>query len=672
LSFFSLDFCRGRQQEASIKNISMGIPNFLPDIEKTAGRLVDLREYKGRRVAIDISVWIQRECHANSEMLANEQHLSNFGRAILRDQQIMHEGQHDAAAAQELHETKKEEAVQKYLQKVGSSILDDIVRFRDATESTVLIVFDGATPPIKESTVQSRKRKRDEELDERDRPVDVTGGTPGLERRYRANRRAGAGDHYQQVVDVIIASLRTQQIPFLVAPYEADGQLAYLQLNHYVDLVVTNDSDLIAYGPMCPVLYKVARDEQRNWTRGILIRRSDLGAIVMLPGSKKSSSTLSLLDLSPAMLAVFFVACGGDYCRKLAGIGVKTVATFMREFFLSQTAKQQQHHSSPQKRSGDHHPTDAVVAGDDDEDDECEEEEEEAVELHPLGRLIQRLMAVSWDAKTMSLLDKMQYERDFIAAVFMYRHSLVYDPIRGRCCHLIPLDQPDVELIDYLPYREFVEQQYHHEQWIGKTWPHHHEQWIGKTWPREMATYIAEGWICPKRMALRSTGNHHDDDNATTTTATATTTPMMIPDCVRKALQAYNDSTNNNNDDGQQRQPQPPDDATFMDSVDAATTTAVSMTTDPPQRLEQDAAPPDDDNDADNGARGETAADSSDETQPPGTQLMEAITDNNNNDDNDDQPAAPAAMMETNDAAGNDDDNVNDDDDDNAMETQER
>jgi 5'-3' exonuclease len=667
-----LDFCRGQQREASIKNTSMGIPNFLPDIEKTAGRLVDLREYKGRRVAIDISVWIQRECHANSEMLANEQHLSNFGRAILRDQQIIRQQEegpnNDAAAVQEQHETKKEEAVQKYLQKVSSSILDDIVRFRDATESTVLIVFDGATPPIKESTVQSRKRKRDEELDERDRPVDVTGGTPGLERRYRANRRAGAGDHYQQVVDVIIASLRTQQIPFLVAPYEADGQLAYLQLNHYVDLVVTNDSDLIAYGPMCPVLYKVARDEQRNWTRGILIRRSDLGAIVM-PGNKKSSLSLSLLDLSPAMLAVFFVACGGDYCRKLAGIGVKTVATFMREFFLPQTAKQQQHHSSPQKRSGGdhrHHHTDAVVAGDDDDDDEWEEEEEEAVDLHPLGRLIQRLMAVSWDAKTMSLSDKMQYERDFIAAVFMYRHSLVYDPIRGRCCHLIPLDQPDVELIDYLPYREFVEQQYHHEQWIGKAWQHHHEQWIGKAWPREMATYIAEGWICPKRMALRPTGNHYDDDDATTKAATTT---MMIPDCVRKALQAYNDSTNNNNDDGQQRPlPQPPDDATMMEAT--TTMTAVSMTTDPPQRLEQDAAAAPD---GDDGARSETAADSSDETQPPGTQLMETFTNNNNNDDDDvDQPAEPAAMMETNDAASNDDDDVNDDDDDIAMETQER
>jgi hypothetical protein len=44
LSFFILDFRRGR--EALIN--TMGIPNFLPDLEKTAGRLVDLREYSRR------------------------------------------------------------------------------------------------------------------------------------------------------------------------------------------------------------------------------------------------------------------------------------------------------------------------------------------------------------------------------------------------------------------------------------------------------------------------------------------------------------------------------------------------------------------------------------------------------------------------------------------------
>jgi exonuclease-1 len=33
-----------------------------------------------------------------------------------------------------------------------------------------------------------------------------------------------------------------------VAPYEADAQLAFLSLGGYVDCIITEDSDLLAYG----------------------------------------------------------------------------------------------------------------------------------------------------------------------------------------------------------------------------------------------------------------------------------------------------------------------------------------------------------------------------------------------------------------------------------------
>lgn len=39
-------------------------------------------------------------------------------------------------------------------------------------------------------------------------------------------------------------------VAFLVAPYEADAQMAYLARSGQVQLVVTEDSDLLAYG--CP------------------------------------------------------------------------------------------------------------------------------------------------------------------------------------------------------------------------------------------------------------------------------------------------------------------------------------------------------------------------------------------------------------------------------------
>ncbi|KAJ9523929.1 hypothetical protein QJQ45_022403, partial [Haematococcus lacustris] len=53
-----------------------------------------------------------------------------------------------------------------------------------------------------------------------------------------------------------IEALKEVGVEFVVAPYEADAQMAYLALNGDVWAVVSDDSDLLAYG--CPrVLYKL-------------------------------------------------------------------------------------------------------------------------------------------------------------------------------------------------------------------------------------------------------------------------------------------------------------------------------------------------------------------------------------------------------------------------------
>jgi len=53
-----------------------------------------------------------------------------------------------------------------------------------------------------------------------------------------------------------LQTLKSEKIEFVVAPYEADAQLAYMsQLgveNGGVAAVITEDSDLIAYG--CPAV----------------------------------------------------------------------------------------------------------------------------------------------------------------------------------------------------------------------------------------------------------------------------------------------------------------------------------------------------------------------------------------------------------------------------------
>lgn len=54
----------------------------------------------------------------------------------------------------------------------------------------------------------------------------------------------------------LIEELESRNIDFIVAPYEADAQLAYLSRTGIVDIIITEDSDLLAFGAK-RVLYKI-------------------------------------------------------------------------------------------------------------------------------------------------------------------------------------------------------------------------------------------------------------------------------------------------------------------------------------------------------------------------------------------------------------------------------
>lgn len=47
-------------------------------------------------------------------------------------------------------------------------------------------------------------------------------------------------------------ALKAENVDFIVAPYEADAQMAFLAQTNRVDIVLTEDSDLLAYG--CPTV----------------------------------------------------------------------------------------------------------------------------------------------------------------------------------------------------------------------------------------------------------------------------------------------------------------------------------------------------------------------------------------------------------------------------------
>lgn len=115
---------------------------------------------------------------------------------------------------------------------------------------TPIMVFDGGRMPMKAEEEDSRRRGR-------------------AENRAKAAAHMAAGnvsaalEFYQRCVDVtpamakqVIEVLKDRGVQFYVAPYEADAQMAYLALRGAVHAVITEDSDLLAYG--CPrVLFKI-------------------------------------------------------------------------------------------------------------------------------------------------------------------------------------------------------------------------------------------------------------------------------------------------------------------------------------------------------------------------------------------------------------------------------
>lgn len=52
------------------------------------------------------------------------------------------------------------------------------------------------------------------------------------------------------MIDVFMDILKELEIEFLIAPYEADAQMAYMVAQGLADIAISEDSDLIAYG--CP------------------------------------------------------------------------------------------------------------------------------------------------------------------------------------------------------------------------------------------------------------------------------------------------------------------------------------------------------------------------------------------------------------------------------------
>lgn len=169
---------------------------------------------------------------------------------------------------------------------------------------TPILVFDGDFLESKRKTVEERRLQREKCRAE-------------VELHLRRNDAPRARELMKRCVSVtpeilhsILRVLRANNIEFIVSPYEADAQLCFLQRTNYIDYILTEDSDLVAYGAT-RVLYKYD---------GAHVEEYDSSRLHLCRDRHFQENILDICILS-----------GCDYLDSIRGVGIITAHEKLKE-----------------------------------------------------------------------------------------------------------------------------------------------------------------------------------------------------------------------------------------------------------------------------------------------------------------------------------------------------
>lgn len=167
----------------------------------------------------------------------------------------------------------------------------------------VTVVFDGAPLPSKRETEISRRKSREESL-VRAQQLEADGKTSEAHALY-----ARSVDVTPDMAFKVTQVLRSIGVKVIVAPYEADAQLAYLSRKNFVDFVISEDSDLLVYG-CSRVLYKYDY-------------KTEKGREVVLSNIFKNHADFSRMTINSTSFLITCILSGCDYIPSLERVGLR-------------------------------------------------------------------------------------------------------------------------------------------------------------------------------------------------------------------------------------------------------------------------------------------------------------------------------------------------------------
>lgn len=179
-----------------------------------------------------------------------------------------------------------------------------------------VVVFDGGSIPCKSATDKERHKKRELSL------------ALAKEKLEQGNTNV-AIDFFRKAVHItpsmayqLIQILRSENVEFLVAPYEADAQLAYLTTldadQGGIAAVVTEDSDLIAY---CCTAIIFKMDRFGNGEEFIMERTL-----------KTEKDGVSFRNFDQNLFTGMCVLAGCDFLPSISGIGTKRAYSLVSRY----------------------------------------------------------------------------------------------------------------------------------------------------------------------------------------------------------------------------------------------------------------------------------------------------------------------------------------------------
>jgi exonuclease-1 len=171
------------------------------------------------------------------------------------------------------------------------------------------LVFDGDYLPSKAATEEYRSKKR---MESKRIGLDL----------HRMGKSSLAQQELQKAVDVtpemarqLIEELKQHKIQYVVAPYEADAQLVYLERKGIIHGVLSEDSDLLVFGS------KLLLTKLDKYGDCVAINRSDFTAC----------REISLVGWSDAEFRMMAILSGCDYLTNINKMGLRTAYHLVRK-----------------------------------------------------------------------------------------------------------------------------------------------------------------------------------------------------------------------------------------------------------------------------------------------------------------------------------------------------